>query len=133
MPRSSESRFRYEAERLRPLVDAQPILAHTSIAAYLGTLGCVHHVAHHGVSRPMVPNEAPDRLRDQRDPQNRASVKGSKKITGEYATGLSKPIGESKPPRYDERAQKLLKAELRHLKQREETLLKKLDEIVGER
>ncbi len=129
---SDPARYRREAERLRPLVDAQLVLGEPDVAAYLGTLGCVHWVAHHGVSRPGVMNEAPESGRERRDPANRASVAGSKKMSGEYATGLAKPIGESKPPSYDARAMALLRAERKHLAQRERALLAKLDLIVGE-
>jgi hypothetical protein len=38
--------------------DAQLVLGDSKVAEYLGTLGCVHWVAHHGVNRPAAIGEA---------------------------------------------------------------------------
>jgi hypothetical protein len=61
-PRPGESsdpaRYRREAERLRPLVDAQNILGESEVAVYLGILGAIHHTAINGVrseNHPGVP------------------------------------------------------------------------------
>ena len=126
-------RWRREAARLRSIEDAVPILSETSVREYLSTFGAVFHDAHYGVNRPATPNEAPDYLRDKRDPANRAGVAGSKRTSGEWADGTSKPVAESKPPSYSAQAMALLNAERRHLAQREKALMSKLDSIVGER
>src|SRR3954471_9749876 len=130
---SEPARYRREAARLRPLEDAVPILSEMSVRDYLSTLGAVFHAAHHGVNRPATPNEAPDYLRDKRDPGSRAGVAGSKRTSGEWANGTSRPVSESKPPSYSAQAMALLNAERRHLAQREKRLMSMLDSIVGER
>ena len=38
--------------------DAQLVLGYSKVAESLGTLGCVHWVAHHGVNRPAAIGEA---------------------------------------------------------------------------
>src|SRR6476659_10178668 len=103
--RESVPYWRNRARRLQPLEDAAEVLSERQLVDYIGTLGAVFHVAYHGVSRRSVMKEAADLPRsDVVDPANRAAINGSKKVGGEFATGLSKPIGESKPPAYDARA-----------------------------
>jgi hypothetical protein len=130
---SDPARYRREAKRLRPTGDAIIALGGREAFSYLAALGCVQYVAHHGVHRPRVMNEASESERAASlDPANRSGAAGTKKTSGEYATGLSKPIGESKPPNYDRAAMALLRAERKHLAQRERALLAKLDAILGE-
>src|SRR4051794_40877573 len=125
--RESVRYWRNRARRLQPLEDAAEVLSERQLTDYLGTLGVVFHVAFHGVSRRSVMKEASALPRsDVIDPGNRATLHGSKHASGEHATGLSKPIGESKPPAYDARALALLRAELKHLDGRRRVLLAKL-------
>src|SRR3954470_16197028 len=107
---SEPARYRREAARLRPIEDAVPILFEMSVREYMSTLGAVWHAAHYGVNRPATPNEAPDYLRDKRDPANRPGAAGSKRTRGELPNGPRKPIGESKPPSYSAQAMALLNA-----------------------
>ena len=82
----------------------------------------------------MVLTEGPDALPQPVQPaRNRAAISSSKKVSGEYATGLSKPMASLSRHAMTSAHRRCSRAELRHLKQREEALRAKLDSIVGER
>ena len=120
---SDPARFRREAERLRALEDAHLTLKIEPVKIYLSTLGAVWHVAHNDVRRG---GDAALR------PLETGSAAGSYQSDDEGAAiGNRRPIMEGSPPRYSPAAMALLKAEERHLKQRERMLMSKLSMIVN--
>jgi hypothetical protein len=90
---------------------------------YPSSFGAVWQVAHHDVHR------SGDR---ELRPLDGGSAAGSYQSEDEGAAiGNRRPIMEGTPPRYSARAMALLKAEERHLKQRERMLMAKLSSLVN--
>jgi hypothetical protein len=119
-------RWRREAERLRPLEDALPILGIPEVAQFLGTLGIVWHIAHHGFSRS-----------ESTTGGGLASVdySGGPKQAWHDPDGTTQiarvKTAESKPPAYNPQAMALWRGELRRLVAGERTLIGKADSIVN--
>jgi len=124
---SDPARWRREAERLRPLEDALPILGIPEVAQFLGTLGVVWHIAHHGFNRSASSTGG-----------GLASVDwdtGGPKQAWHDADGATQitrvRTAESKPPAYNPQAMALWRGELRRLVASERTLIAKADSIVS--